>query len=244
MPRGGTLTLGLTESSVDRATASLYPGSQPGRYAVLSVKDTGSGIAAVDLDRIFDPFYTTKPLDQGTGLGLSSVLGIVKGHGGFIQVDSTPGVGSEFRVFLPIARGTEPTASRPAGERRRQSSEGVVLLVDDEPTVRHVLRAGLSRAGYRVLEASDGESGLERFRAERPHIGVLVVDLSMPRLDGLGLIRSIRGDGSELPVIAMMGVAPSDQLRELKALGVQHVLQKPFGLEDLFKALAPIFGHG
>lgn len=242
MPQGGELTLGLTQREVDRETASQYPGSQPGPHAVLSVKDTGSGIAPDELERIFDPFYTTKPIDQGTGLGLSSVLGIAKGHGGFIQVDSTPGVGSEFRVFLPIARGAEPVASRPAGERRRPTSDGVVLLVDDEPTVRHVLRAGLSRVGYRVLEASDGQSGLERFRADGPRIGALVVDLSMPRLDGLGLIRGIRADGSALPVIAMMGVAPADQVRELKALGVQHFLQKPFGLDDLFRALAPIFG--
>ncbi|HEX5100883.1 MAG TPA: response regulator [Polyangiaceae bacterium] len=243
MPQGGTLTLGLTQREVERETASLYPSCQPGTYAVLTVKDTGSGIAPADLDRIFDPFFTTKSIDQGTGLGLSSVLGIVKGHGGFIQVDSTPGAGSEFRVFIPIARGAEPVASRPMGEKRRQSSAGVVLLVDDEPTVRTVLRAGLSRVGYRVLEASDGQSGLERFRAEGPRIGALVVDLSMPRMDGLGLIRGIRDDGSSLPVIAMMGVAPSDQLRELKALGVEHVLQKPFGLDVLFKALAPFFSN-
>jgi len=244
MSGGGTLTLGLARSEVDREMANQYLGSQPGLHAVLSVKDTGSGIAPADLDRIFDPFYTTKPIDQGTGLGLSSVLGIVKGHGGFIQVESTLGAGSEFRVFLPMARGAEPVASRPPGGKQLRNADGLVLLVDDEPTVRHVLRAGLSRFGYRVLEASDGESGLERFGAERSRIGALVVDLSMPRLDGVGLVRSIREQGSDLPIIAMMGVAPAEQLRELERLGVRHVLQKPFGLDDLLKLLAAIFGSG
>jgi len=244
MPGGGTLTLGLARSEVDRALSSLYPGAQPGPHAVLSVKDTGSGIASADLDRIFDPFYTTKPIDQGTGLGLSSVLGIVRGHGGFIQVDSTPGEGSEFRVFLPIARGPDPVERSALGGKPLLRNDGLVLLVDDEPMVRHVLRAGMSRFGYRVLEASDGESGFERFRAEQSRIGALVVDLSMPRLDGIGLVLRIRESGSDLPVIAMMGVAPSDQLRELERLGVRHVLQKPFGLDVLLKLLASIFGDG
>jgi signal transduction histidine kinase len=242
MPGGGTLTLGLSRCDVDRETARLHPGSQAGPHAVLSVKDTGSGIAAAELDRIFDPFYTTKPIDQGTGLGLSSVLGIVKGHRGFIQVESTPGVGSEFRVYLPLASGQEPVTGRPRRDSQSRFHQGLVLLVDDEPTVRHVLRAGLGRVGYRVVEASDGEGGLERFKAEGSRIGALVVDLSMPRLDGVGLIRGIRALGSELPIIAMMGVAASEQLRELETLGVRHVLQKPFGLEDLLKRLAPIFG--
>lgn len=241
MPRGGTLTLGLSRVDVDGALASQHPGSQPGPYAVLTVKDTGSGIAPADLERIFDPFYTTKPLDQGTGLGLSSVLGIVKGHRGFIQVESELGAGTEFRVFLPIARASEPTPTRAIPGTEPRSSDGLVLLVDDEPMVRNVLRAGLTRFGYRVLEASDGETGLERFRADAARLGALVVDLSMPRLDGIGLIRTIRALGSELPVVAMMGVAPSEQVRELEELGVRHLLQKPFGLDDLLTILAPIF---
>jgi len=243
MPGGGKLELGLSERDVTRETASLYPGSQPGRYAVLSVRDTGSGIAAADLDRIFDPFYTTKPLDQGTGLGLSSVLGIVKGHGGFVEVDSAPGAGSEFRVFLPLARGSDSTPSRPAPGQRARGGGGLVLLVDDEPTVRQVLRAGLVHGGYSVLDATDGESGFERFSAERSRIGALVVDLSMPGVDGVGLIRRIREQGSNVPIIAMMGSVASDQARTLEKLGVSRVLPKPFGLEDLLKLLAPIFEH-
>jgi signal transduction histidine kinase len=240
MPGGGRLELGLAVANVDRDSARQFPGSQAGPHAVLIVKDTGSGIPPAELDRIFDPFYTTKPLDQGTGLGLSSVLGIVKGHGGFIQVDSTPGAGTEFRVYLPLASGAQLTPSTPVSGTRKHRGNGVVLLVDDEPTVRQVLRAGLVRSGYHVIEAGDGESGFESFKADRSRIATLIVDLSMPRLGGIGLVRKIRELGSTVPTIAMMGAAAGDAVRELAELGVRDVLQKPFSLDDLLRALERI----
>jgi signal transduction histidine kinase len=239
----GTLTLGLALANVEPATTRAHPGSKPGPHAVLRVRDSGSGITPADLERIFDPFFTTKPLDQGTGLGLSSVLGIVKAHGGFIQVDSAVGEGSEFRVYLPVAAtsNVQPMPEKVAAERRAPG--GMVLVVDDEPQVRGVVRRGLTRHGYRVLEAFDGASGFEQFTANARDIGAVVLDLSMPVVDGLSLVRRLRGCGAEVPVIAMMGLASAEQVRELRELGVRHLLQKPFGIGELLKHLSLHFSE-
>jgi signal transduction histidine kinase len=243
MPRGGVLALTLSEQAVEERVTRGHPGTEPGRYALLSVRDTGTGIAPADLERIFDPFFTTKPVDEGTGLGLSSVLGIVKSHGGFIQVDSVPGKGSEFRVYLPLRQNPSGGVSATRGTPDRRAEGGVVLVVDDEPTVRQVIHMGLERFGYRVLEAVDGASGIDRFRADVREIGAVVIDLSMPEVDGLELVRAIRALGSSVPIIAIVGLATSHQVQELRALGVRHLLQKPFGIAELLKPLAGYFAE-
>jgi signal transduction histidine kinase len=243
MPRGGVLGVALSELDIDAHVTRAHPGTEPGRYALLSVRDSGTGIETRDLEHIFDPFFTTKPVDEGTGLGLSSVLGIVKSHGGFIQVDSEVGKGTEFRVYLPLRRSPSGELSVSRGAPARRTGGGLVLVVDDEATVRQVVHLGLSRAGYRVLEEVDGASGLARFRAEARDIGAVVMDLSMPEVDGLELVRQIRALGSDVPIIAIMGHATSEQVHELRSLGVRDLLQKPFGIAELLKHLAGYFAQ-
>jgi nitrogen-specific signal transduction histidine kinase/ActR/RegA family two-component response regulator len=243
MPDGGTLELVVRLVEFDEKTAVLHPGAQPGQYAVLEVHDTGTGIPPEHLSRIFDPFFTTKRLDQGTGLGLSSVLGIVKGHGGFIDVSSWPKRGSEFRVYLPAESTEHEAASRVSAPARTRGTGQLVLLVDDEASVRRVFQAGLSSSGYQALQASDGVAALQVFEERGAEIAVVVTDLAMPNLDGLGMVRALRELGAHVSCVVMAGAITSEQANALRSLGVRHFLQKPFPIETLLdaieRALAP-----
>jgi signal transduction histidine kinase len=193
-------TLGPAECA-GRASA------RPGRYVVLSVRDDGAGMEAHTLERIFDPFFTTKPLGSGTGLGLAIVYGLVRANQGWIEVESEPGRGSAFHVWLPAAETSmtpEPAEPPPGTSPRRAGSERI-LLVEDEPPVRRVARLALEREGYTVIEACDGLEAVEWLRgvAEPPDLTVL--DLSMPRMGGLEALAELRRLAPELPVILTSG---------------------------------------
>ena len=238
MAEGGDLLLMLENCEIDAEAARRNPGAHPGRYVRLCVGDNGTGIAPEHLDKIFDPFFTTKDVGQGTGLGLSTVLGIVNGHGGFIQIDSTPGWGTQFRIFLPAssqADASDTVTARPPGPRGRGE---LLLLVDDERAVRDATRTMLERNGYRVVEACDGVDGLERFAEHRDAVRVVVVDLLMPRLDGVGLIRRLRAQAPEVAILATTGVAMSPKVEEVKFLRTVPILEKPFVAETMLAALA------
>ena len=235
MPNGGTLTIRLGLADIDVDAVSKYPGSKPGLYATLSVKDSGVGIAPEHLGNIFDPFFTTKDMDKGTGLGLSSVLGIVESHGGFILVDSTLGEGTEFRAYLRAHRpeSTAQTVSKTSEFPRAR--EPLLLLVDDGPAILRVLGSSARRRGYRVVEATDGLSALAQLERYGAEIAAVVTDLAMPKLDGIGLVNAMRARGLESAVAVMTGAITTDQVEGLRALGVREILRKPFGA-DLFLA--------
>jgi two-component system cell cycle sensor histidine kinase/response regulator CckA len=243
MPDGGTLKLAVRLVDFDAKTALQHPGAHAGSYAALEVHDTGTGIAPEHLSRIFEPFFTTKRLDQGTGLGLSSVLGIVKGHGGFIDVSSWPKRGSEFRVYLPASSAMRESAIGATAPPRAKGAGQLVLLVDDEVSVLRVFHSGLSSAGYQALQANDGAAALRLFEQRSSEIALIVTDLAMPNLDGLGMVRALREIGADVACVVMAGAITSDQANALRALGVRHFLQKPFPIEALLdaieRALAP-----
>jgi len=202
------------------------------------VRDTGMGIAREHISNIFDPFFTTKELDRGTGLGLWSVLGIVESHGGFIQVESEPDAGAEFRLHLRAHDlNAEPAPERSAPRATRVGRGQLLLLVDDEAPVLQVLGATAGRFGYNVLEASDGVTALAAFSRANGGVAVVVTDLGMPKLDGLGLIRKIRALGSRVPVVVMTGAISSEQIADCRELGVSEFLRKPFRVDDLLKSL-------
>lgn len=237
MPNGGSLTIRLRQSSIDSATAARYPGSKPGPYAVLSIEDTGVGIAQEHLANIFDPFFTTKAPDKGTGLGLASVFGVVESHGGFVQVESTLGAGSEFQVYLPALR-AEPVFEAPVQPRPGSLAvEPLLLLVDDGPAILRVLESSVRRRGYRVLEAKDGLSALAKIEQHGGEIAAVVTDLVMPRLDGLGLVEALRARNVDVPVAVMTGAITADQVERFRALGVREILRKPFGADAFLGSL-------
>jgi signal transduction histidine kinase len=238
MPGGGTLTIRQSAEEITPELSQKYPGSTPGPYLVLSVKDTGTGIDPKDVEKIFDPFFTTKALEHGTGLGLASALGIVQSYGGFIQVESELGRGSEFKVWLREYRGQVEEESDVSGVRRGPSGRGqLVLVVDDEPAVRNVLGASIERFGYRVLLAADAWSALRKLDQRPAEVAAVVVDVAMPRLDGLGLASEIRLRRSDLPIIVMTAALNEEKRASFTKLGVVEFLIKPFRTETLLKSL-------
>jgi two-component system cell cycle sensor histidine kinase/response regulator CckA len=237
MPEGGLLTLGAANVEIDEVAAGLAPDMRPGRFVVLSVGDTGEGIPPEHMDQIFDPFFTTKEIGQGTGLGLSTVLGIVRSHGGFIQVDSRIGAGTTFRIHLPASTSLEAAASGAEREQLPQGNGEMILVVDDEVNVRQVTRQMLERNGYRVIEAKDGAEGLARYAQLRQEIHAVVTDMIMPVMDGPNFIRALRRLDPNALIIVISGF----QTEESASMAIDDqaaaVINKPFSAAVLLHAL-------
>ena len=207
----------------------------PGPYVRIDVSDTGTGIPAEVLPRIFDPFFTTKPVGEGTGLGLAMVHGVVRAHDGDVSVSSTPGVGTTFRLYFPVAdvAGVAPPA--PA-ERVRGSGE-LVLLVDDEPDVRQVGVRALEYLGYRSVATASGEAALGELR-QRGDVALLITDLTMPGMTGLELAREARRLRPTLPIVLCTGFGSDETEASARKLGVSLVLSKPHTVQELGRAAA------
>lgn len=237
MPSGGQLTLAARNLHADEAFVRKNPGLQAGRYIEIMVRDTGTGIPAAIIDRIFDPFFTTKELGKGTGLGLSTVVGIAKSHGGLVTVNSQEGAGSEFCVYLPAVEAS-PRRRVPVEHVALPKGRGeLVLLVDDESSIRQIVGRALEELGYRTLIASNGGEGLTLARQHLGELRIVVLDMMMPGIDGVQVVRELREFAPALPIIACSGL---DRYRgELKALGLDrlHFLHKPFAVEELYSAL-------
>jgi hypothetical protein len=242
MPGGGTLTLEGENQELDAVYASTVLEAKPGRYVVWRVKDTGTGIPPEVLERIFDPFFTTKGPDKGTGLGLSTTMGIVKSHGGFIQVYSTPGQGSTFAVYLPACgAGASDTVLLTKADTAFRGHGETILLVDDEESVRNMLRAILTNFNFRVLTAGDGADALLQVAEQQTELRVVITDLHMPNMDGLSFVRVIKGRLPGVGIIVVSGRMEEREENEFKQLGVHAVLQKPFTQAQLVEALKTVF---
>jgi CheY-like chemotaxis protein len=240
MPGGGVLTLEAEAVRAEEVPTDVLPAKDagPAHYVVLRVTDTGTGIAPEVLERIFDPFFTTKGPESGTGLGLFTVAGIVKGHDGFIRLQSQPSVGSTFTVYLPAE--SHPRAvmpPRPASSAFHGEGE-TILYVDDEAAVRDVARTVLGRLNFRPIIASDAMGGLIRSVEHRAELRAVITDLHMPQMDGVAFIGALRRVLPDVPVIVASGRLETPPEQELKRLGVHVVLQKPFTEEMLRAALA------
>ncbi|MGC4094206.1 MAG: ATP-binding protein [Polyangiaceae bacterium] len=188
MPGGGRLTLALENIEMHEEQLESLPGARPGRYVRLLVADTGTGMSADQLKRIFEPFYTTKPTGQGTGLGLSVAQGIVQQHDGFISVYSEVGLGTTFHLYLPSHTPTkqQPTSETPSeGSPSATSGNELILLVEDDAAVRQATTSMLKRQGYRVLVAGDGEEACALAAAKLNEISLVILDVVMPRMGGV-----------------------------------------------------------
>jgi PAS domain S-box-containing protein len=232
MPHGGRIEIVPQNVSVDVALANANPGTRPGPFVRISVNDTGTGIPPAIIEKIFDPFFTTKAAGKGTGLGLSMVAGILKSHGGFVQVESEPGRGSKFHLFFPAFPEPTPLAVRdnPTNQVRRGEGEGI-LLIDDEPVVRETLQLLLQRGGYRVIPAVDGTSGIEAFDQHRSEISLVITDMMLPDQFGTMVVKALRQRDPALPIIAISGMMASGDFDDLLRL-------KP-AVECLAKPLSP-----
>jgi two-component system cell cycle sensor histidine kinase/response regulator CckA len=223
MPRGGILTL---RTRRDREAGA---GDGPAPFAVmLEVTDTGEGIPREILPKIFDPFFTTKGPGEGTGLGLSIVYGIVKQHGGHVDVSSEPGRGTTFRLLLPGSDSRIEEAVEAPASRSRAGGRETILIVDDESTVRSLVRISLSEVGYTVLEAGDGIEALEAYRRHGPSIDLVLIDLIMPHLGGRETYLKLREMNPALKAIFATGYGIDDKTQELLATGVLGIIKKPY----------------
>jgi PAS domain S-box-containing protein len=227
---GGRLTVSLSQTILTDSDVRLHPGLGAGRYAQLRVQDTGTGIPADILDKIFQPYFTTKEKDKGTGLGLAVVHGIVQSYGGDIRVDSAPGEGTTFDIYLPTIKApAESTASptaMPRGDER-------ILLVDDETVIVDIGRQSLERLGYRVESCTSSIEALERFQRDPDRFDLVVTDMTMPTLTGDQLARELLSLRPDIPVILCTGYSSRIDSRQAKALGIRAMLMKPLNLHDL-----------
>jgi CheY-like chemotaxis protein len=238
MPDGGTLTLSAANTTLDRAAAPV-DGARPGPYVVLTVEDTGTGMTPDVLSQIFDPFFTTREVGRGAGMGLSTALTIVRGHGGFIDVESTPGAGSRFRVFLPATPGSATeddvaTRSWPRGHGE------LVLVVDDEVSVRQLAGRTLAAFGYRVMLAADGAHGVTTYAEHRDEIALVLTDVRMPVMDGPSTIEALRTLNPHVRVIAASGYSEDARTSEVERAGAARVLAKPYSAEQLLGAVRDV----
>ena len=239
MPNGGVLRLQVKNVEVDERTAESFPGATAGPHVMFKVSDTGDGIPSEMIDKIFDPFFTTKGVGVGTGLGLSTTAGIVRSHGGFIQVASEPG-NTTFKIYLPARNADDLTHPLPNDGLIPRGRGQTILVVDDEPCIREVAEVILTNHGYHVFTAEDGPTALAIYAQQIGHIDVVVTDIAMPIMSGLVFVRSLRRIDPEAKVIVSTGRAELGELAEVAELNVEGFLAKPYTTRSLLLKLSQV----
>ncbi len=240
MPHGGQLLIEADNVYLDENYARMNLDAKPGHYVMISVSDTGEGIAPEILPKIFDPFFTTKEQGKGTGLGLSTVMGIVKGHGGFVNVYSEVNKGTQFKVFLPAIVSALSTATAEEKSVLPVGHGELILIADDEEAIREITKGSLEAFGYRVLTASDGTEAVALYAQHRDEIKVVVTDMVMPYLDGPATIRALQRINPQVKIIATSGLAANGKVAEAASAGVKTFLAKPYTADKLLNALAEV----
>jgi len=243
MPEGGEMVLGTDVADVAEEDCGGRRGAKPGRYVVLTVQDTGRGIPEDLRGRIFEPFFTTKPRGKGTGMGLAMVYGIAKNHGGWAELDAQARPGATFRVFLPAATeraedAAAPPAAEPAAATRRR-----ILVVDDEDLVRDAVSRMLAELGYDVLSAADGREAVDLYRKFGADIGLVIIDMVMPQMDGRQCFRALRALNPAVQAILSTGGPGDGSLQDILGEGGIEFVQKPYAVLQLAEAVRRALGQ-
>lgn len=240
MPEGGSISIKVENIFVDENYARMHIEAKPGRFVVITVSDTGPGMTAEVQSRIFEPFFTTKEMTKGTGLGLSTALTIVKSHGGFINVYSELHKGSQFSVYLPALDMPDTIDSAAAQTDLPLGNGELILVVDDEESIREITRGTLETFGYTVLTASDGTEALALYADKKNEIAVVLTDMVMPFMDGPATIRALQRMNPKVRIIAASGLGTGHRAGEGTLDGVSVFLNKPYTAEKLLKTLADV----
>jgi CheY-like chemotaxis protein len=236
--QGGILEIKLTPSEIATDSPLISLELNSGSYLKLEISDTGHGIDHVHMNRIFDPFFTTKGLSEGTGLGLSIVYGIVKNHNGAITVDSVPGSGSTFTVYLPALQHQE-TKEEIETEVIRSGNESI-LFVDDEPMIAALGSEMLRKSGYKVTDLTDSLQALEMFTEHPDAYDLVITDMTMPRMTGIDLAKYIWAIRPDTPVILCTGHSNMIDEEQAKKEGIRRFIMKPLRYKELLKAVSDV----
>jgi signal transduction histidine kinase len=242
MEQRGVLTIETGQVEVGPRQIAGFAGLAPGSYARLVISDTGKGMDSSTAAHIFEPFFTTKEVGKGTGLGLSIVYGIVKQHGGFLEVDSSPGMGSSFLIYFPLLATEARPAPQPQPGCPSAAGNATVLVVEDAPEVRRLTREVLESQGYRVIEAVDGEDALAQFRAHLGEISLVVMDVVMPKLDGKETFAEMDRLRPGTKVLFTSGYTPDDVNRKGIRFDRDNFLAKPCSPQDLLRMVGELLG--
>jgi PAS domain S-box-containing protein len=237
MPDGGTLTLSAANIHLDSFHSEKTGEAMAGPYVAIHVEDSGTGMTGDVVEKIFDPFFTTKEVGKGTGLGLSTSLAIVKSHGGFMQCYSEPGKGTKITVYLPALTDVSPVSPVRKAVTMPRGDDELILVVDDESSVRQITQRTLEAYGYRVLLAADGAEAVASFAAHLKDIAVVLTDMTMPVMDGAATIQILRRMDPHVKIIAASGLSAGGQDAKVRSLGVKCFLPKPYTGETLLGAL-------
>jgi CheY-like chemotaxis protein len=240
MPDGGTLKVGVENIKIDENYVRMNPEARPGGYVQMTVEDTGTGMKEETVKRIFDPFFTSKALGHGTGLGLSTALTIVKSHEGFINVYSELGRGTRFSIALPAMEDEVETAVQESASAYRRGNGETVLVIDDEENIVQITVATLEHFGYRTISAADGAQGLSVYKDRPGEVDLVLTDMSMPEMDGPSMIKALRSIDPSIKIVGMSGLMNSEQTAELESLQVAAFLTKPFTAEKLLNAISDV----
>ncbi|OUL36916.1 hybrid sensor histidine kinase/response regulator [Nostoc sp. T09] len=238
MPDGGILRITAENTWMEESIARIPLGAGIGPYIVITVSDTGIGIPPENLNRIFDPFFTTKAFGQRAGLGLSAVIGIIKGHGGAVDVLSEVGTGSQFKIYLratPESTSFEQTQS--IGDAR------LILVADGENDSRQIMKTLLESCGYRIMTATNGIEALSLYAEHQSEVSLVLLNMRIPELDAPKVVRTMRIINTQVKIIALNGVESNEQLDEALRASVKAVLNKPYTREDLITTLEAVLGN-
>jgi CheY-like chemotaxis protein len=240
MLEGGRLTLAAGNMQMDKRHSGRHLNAKPGPYVLIRVEDTGTGMPPEVVERIFDPFFTTKEPGKGTGLGLSTTLTILKSHQGFLHVESQPGLGSRFDVFLPAHLSAAAEREDCVSAELPRGNGELVLVIDDENDVLQIIRQILEAYGYRVMPASGGAEAVAMYSGRMGETAAVLTDMMMPLMDGEATIQALRAMNPAVRIIASGGLAVNGMLSKAINAGAKRFIPKPYTAETLLGALQAV----
>jgi PAS domain S-box-containing protein len=241
--KGGVLTINVAEEEISIDDSASYLNLNPGTYVKLTVSDTGHGMDKAVIEKMFDPYFTTKPVGEGTGMGLSTIHGIVKSHGGDIKVYSEPGKGTVFHVYFPLIE-TKPVDQEIVSTEPVQKGSEHILVVDDEEQIISMVKQLLERLGYQVATRASSVDALEAFRANSDKFDLVITDMTMPNMTGVELAPRLLEIRPDIPIILCTGFSEITDENKAKALGIREFIMKPIVKDQIAKTIRKVLDEG
>jgi len=239
MPEGGKLIIETKNATLDEEYCKIHLGAKPGDYALLIIADTGHGMDKEIFEHLYEPFYTTKGVGKGTGLGLAMVYGIVKSHEGYIFCNSEWGKGTIFEIYLPVI-GQSLKTEESKEEKVPRGGKEIILLIDDDEAIRDLGNHILNQFGYTVMTAPDGEGGVELYQKERGKIDLVILDLIMPGMGGRRCLEELLKMNPRAKVVIASGYSVDEPTKEALEVGAKNFISKPYAIREMLKVIREV----